>query len=157
MRQILLLIFCITTISVSAQSTETAVLEAMGKKVKPEKGDAQVVIQSNLSFIEVGKKLMMEGYGIDKIDTSLGYLNTIPKGIPGINGEYYLNIMKMGDQYKFVGMYRYNFTASLAGISSAKGAYEIARYRKAANGESRVFNAALKVATSFGGIVAIMK
>jgi len=126
-------------------------------KYELKKGDAQIVVSSSYSFIDVAKLLMEHGYTIDKMDTTLSFLTTLPRGIPSINGEYYLNIMKKGNQYKIVGMYRFNFTASLAGISSAKGAYEIARYTKRLSPERRVFNEAWLAANGIGTLVTVMK
>lgn len=115
-------------------------------------------VESKLTFIDVAKKLMLIGYTVDKLDTVLNYMTTLPRGIQGINGEYYLNIMKIDQQYKIVGMYRFNFTASLAGLSSAKGAYEMARYHKSqGNTESRVFNEVLEASGQLGKIITLMK
>lgn len=143
---ILPLIICLCSFSGFAQSD-----------YKLAKGDAQIVVASDLTFVEVAKTLMDHGYTIDKLDTVLNNLTTTPRGIPTINGEYYLNIIKKDTQYKVVGMYRFNFTATLAGISPTKGAFEVAKYTKSQSPQKRVFNEAWKAANGIGTLVTVMK
>lgn len=128
-----------------------------GLSAKPEKGDAQIVVNSPYSLLEISQHLMDNGYSIEKVDTVLNYVKTEPRSMPAnLNGEFYLNIMKKGHQYKVVGMYRFNFTASLAGVSPAKGAYDMGKYSKGMNPSRRIFDVAYNFAKSFGEIVDIM-
>lgn len=130
---------------------------AIAQKVEPSKGDAVISVKSEMSLLTVAKLLMAHNYTIDKIDTTLNFITTLPRSIPTVNGEYFLNIVKEGDIYIIKGMMRFNFTASLGGISSAKGAYDIAKYTKSQSPSKRVFTAAWQAANGIGEPIAIVK
>lgn len=128
------------------------------EKVKNEKGDAHIYVKSTKTLLEVGKLLMEKDFQIDKLDSTLSYITTAPKQIPGINGEYYLHIVKNEYEYKVSGMWRYNFTASLAGVSPAKGPFEKASYAKARSNTGRkVFDIANEISASIGDFIRFSK
>ena len=129
-----------------------------GYDIKPEKGDAQIIVKTTESIISVAKKVMGAGYIVDKMDTTLEFITTRSVKVPGDLSEYYLNISKIADGYKVAGMYRMNMTLTLYNVSSTLEPYELAKFHKAkSHRQTKVFNEAYDVAKLLGSIEMYLK
>jgi hypothetical protein len=108
-------------------------------------------------LLEISALLMEYNYSVDKLDTVLNFVTKEPRNIPTINGEYYLQISGSKGSYKVKGIMRFNFTVSLASISPAKGAYNIAKYTRGDRPSKRGFSAAWLATNGVGTITGVGK